>query len=81
MSVKLTVNNQEIKNPIAKFLMTLVGLMIFLVVLVFVFFLLFPLIWFWVVSLMLLLFTLLGALPKLKNQYKIIMISKKSLGK
>jgi len=81
MSVRLTINSHDIKNPIAKFLMTLVGLVIFLIALVFVFFLLLPLIWFWVVSLMLLLFTLLGALPKLKNQYKIIIISKKRLAK
>ncbi len=81
MGIKVTINGKEVKNPIVRFLITLVGLVIFLVIFVFVFFLIFPIIWFWTLSVMLLVFTLLAFAPKLISQYKIIVINKKKLEK
>jgi len=79
MATKVTINSTEVKNPIARFLISLVGLVIFMAIFVFVFFLIFPIIWFWFLSVMLLVFTLLVAASKLKSQYRIVVISNKKL--
>jgi uncharacterized Tic20 family protein len=76
MAIKVTINSKTVRNPIARFLITLLGLVIVITVFVLVFFLVFPIIWFWTVSLLLLVLTVLAAIPKLKGQYRIIVEDK-----
>lgn len=79
MTIKVTINNKEVKNPIVRFLITLAGLVALIVIFIFVFFLVFPLIWFVVVSILCLVLTLLVAAPKLVSTYRIILLDKKTL--
>jgi len=80
MAIKITVNGNDVKNPVARFLLTLVALVVFLVFFCVLLFLILPILWFWIFSILLLAFTLLGAVPKLKSQYRIIAIGKQKLG-
>lgn len=79
MAIKITTNNQEIKNPVARFLITLLGLAVFLVLFILIFFVLLPFVWFMVLSIILALLVLMAVSPKLISQYKIIRIEQKSL--
>lgn len=79
MTIKITIDSREVKNPLAKFLITLVGVVMFFVIFVVVFFLTFPLIWFMVLSMLVLIFTLLIAMPILISTYRIILLNRKTL--
>lgn len=79
MAIKITINNQEIKNPVARFLITLLGLAVFLVLFMLIFFVLLPFVWFMVVSIILALLVFTAISPKLISQYKIIRVEQKSL--
>ena len=79
MTIKITINSNEVKNPLAKFLITLVSVVTLLVIFTVVFFLVLPLIWFAVLSILLLVFTLLTATPKLVSTYRIILLNRKTL--
>lgn len=79
MAIKITINNQEIKNPVARFLITMLGLAVFLVLFILIFFVLLPFVWFMVLSIILALLVLMAVLPKLISQYKIIRIEQKFL--
>lgn len=79
MGIKITINSSEVKNPVVRFAITVVGILIFLVVFVFAFFLFFPLIWFLATTVLLFLIALLVFAPKLISQYRVIIIGKKKL--
>lgn len=72
MSIKVTINSREVKNPVARFILTLIGLLIFIVVFVLTFFLLLPFVWFLVLSLVLVLLAIIAVVPKLISHYRII---------
>jgi hypothetical protein len=76
MTIKVTINGSEVKNPVARFSLTLAGLVIFLVFLVVLLLLIVPIVWFWALSIVALVFALWVAMPKLKGQYKVIVLSK-----
>ena len=78
MPIKITINCHEIKNPIIKILISLVGLLIFFVVLVFLLLFILPFIWVVVISIMFLVITLAATGPKLLSKYKIIIIENKA---
>lgn len=79
MPIKITINNKDVKNPIARLLISVLGLVIALLVFALLFFLLLPLIWFSVLTLALVMLTLFLAMPKLVNRYRIIVINRKNL--
>lgn len=79
MGIKITINNSEVKNPIIRFLVTLVLLCIFSVLAIVVLFFILPVLWFSVAAIMLLVAALLSAAPKLRTQYKIIMLERKKI--
>lgn len=79
MSIKITINNREINNPIARFIISLLGLLIAILVSVVLFFLLLPLIWFVILTVLLVMLSLVIAAPKLVARYKIIVIERKTL--
>lgn len=79
MGIKITINNSEVKNPVIRFLVTLVLLFIFSVLAIVVLFFILPVLWFSVAAIMLLVAALLSAAPKLRTQYKIIMLERKKI--
>ncbi|MDX2479577.1 MAG: hypothetical protein QNK24_04490 [Desulfuromusa sp.] len=81
MPIKITINSREVKNPVARFLISLIGLVIFIVVVAFLFFLMLPLVWFGILFMMLLVTTLWLVLPKLIITYKSIHYDSEKLEK
>ncbi len=77
MAIKFTINGGEVKNPLVKLLIPLVGLIIF----GFLFFIVLPLIWFWFITVILSMVGLVIAAPKFVSQYKIVMRGKQDLEK
>ena len=79
MVIRISINDQEIKNPIARFLLSLLGLVVFIVVFALLFFLLLPLLWFVVLTLLLFILVLFAVAPKLVNFYRVIILKRESL--
>jgi hypothetical protein len=79
MPTKVTINNNEIKSPLARFLVTLIVFTLFVVVFVFVFFLIFPFIWFVILTILLLMTTLIVSVSKLIGAYGIVIMDKRRL--
>ena len=75
MAIKISINSGEVKNPLARFLISIVGLMVFALM----FFLFLPLIWFLLLSVVLSMVVLLVSAPKILKQYKFVVRSKKNL--
>lgn len=72
MAIKISINSSEVKNPLARFLISLVGLMVFALM----FFLFLPLIWFLLLLIVLSMVVLLVSAPKFLKQYKFVVRSK-----
>ena len=79
MAFKVTINSKDVKNPIARLLLTLLGLVIALLSCVVLFFLVFPLIWFVVVTMLLVIVTIFLTAPKFVSTYRIILLNRKTL--
>ena len=79
MAIKVTINNSEIKNPLLRFLASLVLLGIFAVLCIFVLFVLLPVLWVLLASVWLVAMVSLAAAPRLRSQYKVIVLEKQKL--
>ena len=79
MALQININGIEIKNPLARFFITLTAIVISLVVFILVFFLILPLLWFVIISMILLVLIILVATPRLVQKYNVIIIEKKKL--
>ncbi len=78
MSIKITINNNEIKNPIARFLITLLGIVALLLVLIVVFFLFLPLMWFALLSIILVFAAVILSAPRLVRIYRVTLLDKRT---
>ena len=58
MSIKITINDQEVRNPLARLLLSIVALLASLALIALLMFLLLPLMWFFGLFLLLLLLTI-----------------------
>jgi hypothetical protein len=79
MSVKVSFNNQNIENPLLKFFITVLSLVLLLLIFMLIFFLIFPFIWFLMISMMLGILVILAARPRLVSICRVIFVNKKSL--
>ena len=79
MAIKITINSSEIKNPLLRFLASIVLLGIFAVLCIFVLFILLPVLWVLLASVLLLAMVSLAAAPMLRSQYKIIVLERQKL--
>lgn len=79
MTIRIIINDHEVKNPVARFLLTLFGLILFIVFFALVFFLILPLIWFMVLSLLLMILAVLAVAPKMVKTYRVIILKRRSL--
>jgi ABC-type bacteriocin/lantibiotic exporter with double-glycine peptidase domain len=80
MTLLININGKQVKNPLARFFITLTAIIIILIVFALVFFLILPLVWFFIISMVLLVLAILFATPKLVQKYNVILIEKKKLG-
>ena len=81
MSIKITINSKEVKNPVARFFISLAGLVIFIVVIALLFFLILPLVWFVIMLMLLLVATLWVTLPEFIITYRTILLDRDMLNK
>jgi membrane protein YdbS with pleckstrin-like domain len=79
MSIKITINGHEVKNPVARIFLTLVGLVLFVFIFVLLFFLLLPFVWFMALSIVFAMLVLILVIPKLISRYKIILIHRQKM--
>lgn len=79
MPIKITINDHEVKNPIARFFLTLVGLVLFVFIFVLLFFLLLPFVWFMALSIVFAMLVLILVIPKLISRSKIILIHRQKM--
>lgn len=79
MKISITIDDHEVKNPIAKLLISLFVLVIFLAVFIVLFFLVLPFIWFAVLSILLAMLAIIVVAPKVIHQYKVILIRRKTI--
>lgn len=79
MALLININGKEVKNPIARFFITLVGIIISLTVLLLFFFLILPVVWFAVIAMIFLVLAILIAAPKFIRKYHVIVIEKNKL--
>lgn len=80
MALLININGKEVKNPVARFFITLATVVISLIVSLFLFFLILPLVWFAIIAMIFLVLTILIATPRLVQKYNVIIIEKKKLG-
>ncbi len=81
MSIKITINSQDVKNPLIRFILGLIGLVIFIVVIAVLFFLILPLVWFAILYMLILASTLWVVLPKLILTYRTMLLDRDKLDK
>jgi hypothetical protein len=79
MSIHVTINDKELKNPIARFLVTVLGLVVALSIFALLFFLILPLIWFVILTMLLVMLTIFMTAPKLIRTYRVILLNRKTL--
>lgn len=81
MGIRITVKDSEIRNPLIRLLVFLIGLLVFILILalVLVFFLAVPLFWFFILAMASILGTILVALPGLARSYRFYRVEKKTL--
>ena len=72
MSIKISINGAEIKNPIFRFIV-LVGVLVFgFVIFALLFFLLLPVVWFLLFTAIAFIAVLIAAMPRVMSQYYLI---------
>jgi protein-S-isoprenylcysteine O-methyltransferase Ste14 len=71
MPIKITVNNDEIKNPLARVLLSLLGIVLLLLVVIVVFFIVLPLMWFALLSIIVFLTAIFLSIPRIISIHKI----------
>jgi sensor histidine kinase YesM len=76
MPVNITINNREVKNPVARFLIALLGLVVVLLIFTLLFFLILPFIWFVVLTILLVISTIFLTAPKLISTYRVILLNR-----
>ena len=79
MSIKITINGSEVKNPLAKFIVTLLSLLGAFLFLLIILFMVFPLIWFFWLSVIILIVAVVLLSPRIFRQYKSTVIQRKTL--
>ena len=79
MKINVTIDDQEVKNPIARFLISLLVLVILFAVFIVLFFLVLPFIWFSVLSILLAMLAVIFVAPTVIHQYKVILINRKTI--
>lgn len=72
MGIKVKINDAEVKNPLAKLVITLTTLIVIILLFALFLFLVFPLIWFLFLSVLIVLIAVMLISPKLSRQYKIL---------
>ena len=77
MSVRIIIDNKEIKNPVIRFIVALIGLVISVLIFALLFFLFLPFIWFLVLLFMLLVLVGITFAPKVAKQYRLIILERK----
>ena len=70
MQFNIEFNGLEVKNPVVKFVITILVLLIVVLVFAIIIFLILPLLWFFVLSVLILFFGLVAAVPILIKQYR-----------
>lgn len=81
VAIKVTIDSREVKNPLAKAIIALVGVVILLVLLAATFFLALPLIWFVGLSMLMLVLALSVAAPTLVSRYRVFQLKRRTLEK
>ena len=79
MAMKITINGNEVKNPLARLVFALLGGIVLFIAIAFMLFILLPLIWFAVLSVLILLIGLLSIIPRLIHKVHIIQQDKNRL--
>jgi len=79
MKIKATFGDNEVKNPVAKFLILLLALLIFLALFIVLLILALPFIWFTVLSILLVMLSVIFVAPKIIHHYKIILINRETI--
>ena len=77
--MKITINGNEVKNPLARLVFALLGGIVLFIAIAFMLFILLPLIWFAVLSVLILLIGLLSIIPRLIHKVHIIQQDKNRL--
>jgi hypothetical protein len=78
MTIKITIDNREVKNPLVKFLIAVVGAIVVLVGFCLVLFLVLSVVWIVGLFVMLIVLTALVRTPRFLSKYKIIFVTDKT---
>lgn len=78
MAIKITIDSREVKNPLVKFLIALIGAMVVLVGFCLVLFLVLPVVWIAGLLALLIVLTALVRTPSILSKYKITFVTDKT---
>jgi len=70
MAIKITIDNKEINNPLAKFIFSIIFMILALVGLIVVVFVVLPVVWFIVLSLFIAITVIFGVMPRMIKSYR-----------
>ena len=78
MGSSLKINGEEVRNPIARLLLSVIALLLFLLVMAFLFLIFLPIVWFSIAMILSAVILLAALGPKILRNYRIVVIETKN---